>query len=190
MSALQTPRERKLAGSHDYTTYQGYLLRLYVIYNDQSSRYRSESLVKNTNPKYRNGHILKWRTGTFSSFSASVRSFRGRPRPRAGGAWDFGFVEGEGACRTSWPSTACSWAREHGPHVQPYPRVGLAMRGGCTQPMWKNDLQRSHRTVSGLHEKGVRERTIRRAKGGRGRKSSRRTEGTSWNRYHNSGGHR
>lgn len=51
---------------------------------------------KETHPKYRKGHILKYLMSTFSSFSARLRSFRGRPRPRGAGAFDLGFVTGVG----------------------------------------------------------------------------------------------
>ena len=88
----------------EWVTHLGYLLRRYAICDHQhhvSTMSPRESSCRDTDPKYRNGHILKWRTGTLSSFSASVRSLRGRPRPRAGGAWDFGFAAGEGTCRTS-----------------------------------------------------------------------------------------
>src|SRR6266542_561348 len=69
-------------------------------------------------PKYRNGHILKCLTGRFSSISASVLSFLGRPRPRAAGALDLILLP-PALGRTSWLSTSSSYWREHGPQVHP-----------------------------------------------------------------------
>lgn len=108
-----------------------------------------------THPKYRNGHILKCFTSRASSFSASWRSFRGRPRPLAAGAFvltTFG-CEGASCRRPSWLSTSSSCRREHGAHVHPYPRLGFASSGGFTQLIWKNFLHRSHCTVSRLRRR-------------------------------------
>lgn len=89
-----------------------------------------------TYPKYRKGHILKCLISTFSSFSASTRSFLGRPRPRAAGALVFTTFGGTGVrCRTSCPSTSSSCAREQGAHVHPYPRLGFDSIGGFTHSM-------------------------------------------------------
>lgn len=102
-------------------------------------------------PKYLNGHILKCLISSFSSFSASTRSFRGRPLPLGAGALDLGLGATTGVwCRTSWLSTSSSCCLEQGAHVQPYPRLGFASKGGETQPMWKKFLHRSHWTASGL----------------------------------------
>lgn len=74
-------------------------------YTDLSSCRHSGSQVFNsgesmlgivTYPKYRKGHILKCLMSTLSSFSARLRSFRGRPRPRGAGAFDLGLVTGVG----------------------------------------------------------------------------------------------
>lgn len=96
--------------------------------------------------------MLKCFTGRFSSFSAKNLSFRGRPRPLAAGALDrVCFTPTGVACRISWLSTSSSCCREQGPQVQPYPRDGFAMSGGCTHRIWKYFLQRSHSTESALY---------------------------------------
>lgn len=93
--------------------------------------------ILSAHPKYRKGHILKCFTSRASSFSASWRSFRGRPRPLTAGALvltTFGCV-GTNCRRPSCLSTSSSCRREHGAQVHPYPRLGFASSGGFTQLM-------------------------------------------------------